>query len=607
MITTPSLRISPKGAANEFNEAIETLVGAHYSRRHSSEFDRVWWIRENTRYTKNCHKVWKLDKYAAHPDCQYYVGEILSAVHPAILLALDTLGWPTNPRSSMLLESPHIPTNGDKGKVAYTMNEKHGVDDRQTVTTIGKYLTRQYPNAASHEIRDIAARFSSPEIQIWATTPEIIQAVEFGPRSCMQSGHGSIPFSQRYDYPKLEEWVKDKTAEEPDWDRHPYAVYDPAMGWSIAVIVERNGTIPNVISRCLLWQDPDDADTKVFVRSYKKSSSGDDGFSYASESIEVQLRELGWRRRSSWPAGAEMRRIEHPKCSGPLLPYLDGDSDYRCVQDTGRRIVKINHPRDVNSDHTVYQCDCTDGTGDEHDRYTWTCPGCDERMTDDDEDESLAVGRFEDTTVCNSCARNYSFVRGANTSRWGGNYREYYVHEDDAVEVLDERGHTAFYVDGDYIPPDVVQLYSGDYTELDNTVCIDDDYYMSNDPDVVELAEESPNGDNYGLRGDCWQDGNGDWHHDDHEYITYEGDRWMKDRAWECAGTGLWYPDFVDPEVDPMTGSDVHPEYLEGCNRDADFFIIYGDNTSNCMPHVLVNTGQVLIVDAVSSEVYALA
>ena len=51
----------------------------------------------------------------------------------------------------LMLEWPHK-AETDPSRLAYTRDERAGEADRQTVTSIGKYLTRHFPDAPDHKI-----------------------------------------------------------------------------------------------------------------------------------------------------------------------------------------------------------------------------------------------------------------------------------------------------------------------------------------------------------------------------------------------------------------------------------------------------------------------
>ena len=408
----------------------------------------------------------------------------------------------------LLLEWPHVSTM-DPSKIAYTPNQRYGVDDRQLVTSIGKYLNKHWPHVPDHLRRDAVAAYSFDEMYFVHTTPEIIQGIEMGPRSCMQSGYGTIPFNA-HDKARMEAWFKDKTNVEPDWQRHPYCVYAPELGWHMAVRVKNGEFLGRAL--CLNHND-----TNVFVRTYSRRS-GEDSQSSSDHMLEQWLQAQGYEKESEWPNGARLLKVEHPTKDGLMAPYIDGPgTDARKVDDEGDHLV-------INYEGGSLTCDNTDGTveGSTEPDPDSTCEDCGAAIHCE-EDSYAHVDRHEDRTVCGCCLDNYSFVRGS--SRWDS-YREYYIHNNDAVEL--QCG--SYSIDPENPPDGVVQLESGEWADLDDAVCIDSDYYLctdsdvvcidgeyylSTDSDVVELANEW-DGETHALKENCWQcEGSGNWYHDD--------------------------------------------------------------------------------------------
>jgi hypothetical protein len=393
----------------------------------------------------------------------------------------------------LLLEWPHVSTM-DPTKIAYTPNQRYGVDDRQLVTSIGKYLNKHWPHVPDHLRRDAVAAYSFDEMHFVHTTPEIIQGIEMGPRSCMQSGYGSIPFNG-YDYDRMVEWFKDKANVEPDWQRHPYCVYAPELGWHMAVRVKDGEFLGRAL--CLKHND-----TNVFVRTYSRRS-GEDSNSSSDHMLEQWLQAQGYEHQSEWPNGAKLLRVDHPTKDGLMAPYIDGPgTDARKVDDDGEYLV-------INYGNGRLTCDNTDGTvdGSQEEEYDYHCEDCGAGINCED-DGYANTGRHEDRIVCDSCLDNYTLVRAS--SRWDA-YREYYIHDNDAVEL--QCG--SYSIDEDNPPSNVRQLENGDWAEEDDVVMIDGEYYLSEDEDVVELANEWD--DNmYALKASCWQcEGSGNWYHDD--------------------------------------------------------------------------------------------
>jgi hypothetical protein len=129
------------------------------------------------------------------------------------------------------------------------------------------------------------------------------------------------------------------------------------------------------------------------------------------------------------------------------------------------------------------------------------------------------VGRWEDRRVCCSCCDNdYTYA-------YGNNGNQYYIHNDDVVDV-----HGDWY-DVNYLSDnDIVTLADGDYSHIDNAVYIEahDEYYADDDSDIC-YAEDTGR---YELRDDCWQCSDSDkWFTDDVDYVEVDGDKYHPDYA----------------------------------------------------------------------------
>jgi len=399
-------------------------------------------------------------------------------LHPAVydmMLVYVPTGW-----ENILLEWPHK-ADTDPNRIAYTRDERSGEADRQVVTTIGKYLTRHFPQAASDHIRDLVAKHTyGGQIEIVSDIDKMVSAVMNGPRSCM-----SPAFNLRCDDGER---------------RHPYAVYDPSLGWSMAV--RYDGT--EVMGRCLVWQDPDSEKHRGFVRSYKRERDSQSN-SGADEAIEMHLRNLGYEKWSRWPH--ETPIMQYNLSDGNfLMPYIDGG------------VQAVDHARGgsgflISQDGEI-EASNTNGKASNHDN---NCEDCGAGVSDDD---TTWVGVHEDRCVCQGCIDNYTYVVG----RHGNNY---YVHDDDAVYVQSE----SEYYDVDYLSDnDIVELHNGDYTHQDAAVYIEseDAWYSEDDSDIV-YAEDTCR---YELESNCWQCAKSEkWYTEDVDSVEVDGEVYHPDNA----------------------------------------------------------------------------
>jgi len=349
--------------------------------------------------------------------------QMRNPLHHAIYsLIFEKAAPDLGPVIELCAQWPHV-SKTDPTKVAFTQDESKGVADRQTVTNFGRYVRKFYSPAiiSDHELRDIAARLKPDEMRFVTDGAEIYRAVIHGPISCMS---------------KESEWA--------DYDEHPYRVYDPELGWQLAV---RYGPTGDVLGRCWVY---DNAKRKGFVRSYKKCPRG--GYSHSDEVLEAWLTEQGIEKVRGWHRVNAQIKIIGAGNGQLVAPYLDGESQY--VDEDGYITTE--------SDDT-YECCRTDGYSDEqggghecahcgaiHRQYTY-------------ENEGIHVGWHSDSWVGPCCDHNYTEVYGRNGD-------QYYVHDNDAVEVNGEWYHDRYLHDNDIVTITAGE-YDGEYAHIDDTTC----------------------------------------------------------------------------------------------------------------------------------------
>jgi len=383
----------------------------------NTEHQREWHVREQRRY--NMHPV----------------------IQKAVMLA-PPLDW-----HNLVLEWPHISISSDTSKIAYTRNEQHGIDDRQTATSVGKYITRHFPTLRDHQVRDLCGMYGASTFKISHSMEEMIDLLQRGPRSCM---------------------VFDDNADDYMADEgHPYRVYDPALGWGLAVRIMGC----SIDGRALVNEK-----SKSFVRSYRRNEGG---YSGADEELQSWLTDQGYRHRGGWDLGTRLRYIPFKKYGQdmPTAPYIDGQNRQVSVDEYTKTLII--------DDDGNWCCDLTNGEAQEVSMCR--CPDCNDTV---DEDDLNSTYDGNGDAVCNSCIENeYYYAHGRNGY-------EYYIHGNDMVEV------NGNYYHNDYIYQNgIVELYDGDYAELDDTVCIDGDYYMHDDERIVNCEDTGE----YALIDDCWQ------------------------------------------------------------------------------------------------------
>lgn len=425
-----------------------------------------------------------------HRDWFYHLTRRFN-LHPAIPDAFehaDPYNW-----QQLLLEWPHK-AETDINRLAYTRDERAGEADKQTVTTIGKYLARHF-DLPDHIIRDIAARYTATGhvFKFLNTTDEMVHAVNNGPYSCMC-------------------WrERDDVRCSDGHARHPYAAYDPKYGWHMAVRIAEEGRI-DARAMCNV-----EGEQKYFVRSYKRCPNG--GYSYADEHLEAWLKAQGYQHDSAWHDGARMAYFE--TSDDFLAPYIDGDTKHVDMRSHNGEYYLV-----IDSDGE-YCCDNTDGTPSGGSRTT--CDDCGERC---DEDDMYWTGVWEDRHVCSGCIDDYRYA----ISRRGNNY---YISESSCVYVESQDE----YYDEDYLAENnIVQLENGDYEHIDNAVEIDGDWYHNEDDGIVyddfneryQLTDNCNCTEDMGFvhESDTWQcHATDNWYTTNIEPVTIDGETYHPDHA----------------------------------------------------------------------------
>ena len=422
-------------------------------------------------------------------------------LHPAVVAAFnmhDPEDW-----QQLLLEWPHV-AETDVTRLAYTRDERAGQDDRQTLTSLGKYLKQHWPNLADHHIRDFVAKYATAAtFHIERTKEAIVRAVQKGPASCMQ-------------FDEDDEGNRDQLNE---LGAHPYEVYDPQYGWHVAT--RRLGH--QIVGRALLMQrDNIESMPKYFVRTYRHKDG--ERYSQPDDELVQWLRDQGYDHHNEWK-GERLAYIPsgHSDCDF-IAPYIDG----------GAQEVDVENERMPDGTHRQYlhitrggewQCSNQDGTATE--QNSCTCADCGRRIS---EDEQRGTGVYEDHVVGECCIDEYTQVTGRR-----GN--EYYVPNDEAVEV----DGTDY--DRDYLSDNgIVELWDGEYCSMDDAVSVDGEWYRANDDAIV-----CDHDGEYQLINDCVQLHDGEW--------ALEND------AWECAGSGNFYLYDDDAPVE-IDGNMYHEDYV---------------------------------------------
>lgn len=401
---------------------------------------------------------------------------LITPLHPAVRTALIKLGHPHD-WHLLVLEEPTLALDGSR--VAYVRNEQKRAQQYDssepnkflTVTTIGKYLTRHWPDAESTAIRDIAAMYSSEYAMLDNMESMLDAILRTKAESCMV-------------------FTQDEVEE---IGAHPYEVYDPKYGWKMAIAKDANG---KVTGRALVYENGSDAG---FVRTYGLDIS--DGSTQAHQGLHAWLEDKGYSYWDEWPEGCKFKKIAHKGYADHVAPYLDpggariATSDSRRVRDCGDYFIR--------DDEGPWDWDNTDGTPTQLEDDRVICNRCGAQV---DEDDLVPIGYHGDECVCSECIDN-DFV-----SVIGRRGHQYYIRDRDAVETVD-----GDYYDREYISEnDIVELYDGRYCKHDYAIWVEseNEYYHADDEDSSEnsTAQIVYAEDEYVRRDDAkWCVYNGEW------------------------------------------------------------------------------------------------
>jgi hypothetical protein len=429
------------------------------------------------------------------------------ALHPCVK---QMMKYPPKDIVQLALEYPHV-SEKDATRLAYTRNASDGVNNRQLVTSIGKYLARHWSEVEDHHRRDVQATYSPDTLVIRSTTPEIIQGIEDGPRSCMASAYNSIPFKD-YHKEQMQEWFKDPAGQtEPDWSLHPYSAYKPEFGWSIALRITPAGKIDG---RALIYKHTQGQ--LMFLRTYRRHPTEPDGWSQTDHTLQEWLKYQGYEMVSEWPMGAKL----HTPAKGSdiiFAPYIDGENKALVFDGKTTSVFAYRSECTHWCESTTAYVEEYRGNDEDDDEDRAYCESCDESY---DEDDMCHVGRGEDVYLCSGCRdNNYIRVRGsAPRSLYRSGYREYYAHEDEVSSVTNSS--SSYSIHTEYPPDDCVQLNNGDWAEMDDCVDIGGEWYLEDDRAVVCLEDTENRDDSYGLKADCYEKDGLYWQNEEH-YLEF--------------------------------------------------------------------------------------
>jgi|LakMenEpi03Aug12_release.lakeMendotaPanAssembly.Ray.scaffolds.fasta_scaffold120027_3 hypothetical protein len=365
---------------------------------------------------------------------------------------------------------------GDPSKIAYTESAEKGMCDRQTVTTVGRYLTKHFSDYLSDtDIASLAAIHAEKHGNVtiplrFAKTPDEFEAVysmDATFSSCMQ-----------YEADNFRSKV------------HPCRVY--GAGDLELAYLTMPGDPDRLNSRALIWR----LGSKTLVgRVYG------DGARLRAALAQAGIVTTSDNSSYDKLDGARLLRIEHFDTF--VLPYIDNSSN---ATDCGD-FLRIDSSGDIEGGRT-------DGLAEESSRYT--CESCGGRM---DEENSFFIEN-RDESWCEHCTDNHAFycehaetymagdsveVRtgSVRTERWSVHAAERNAFQCEQTETWYSDANFSPYVmhDGTTIGPD--------YFEDECIICsISEEIYHASD--CVDLDGEYVAQEH--LPQGAWKDEHGDWH-----------------------------------------------------------------------------------------------
>lgn len=379
---------------------------------------------------------------------------------------------------------PHISVVNPQ-EVAYYQSVDKLIRGIETRTKPGRFLAKFFPNLTPDEVRQYANDYlvatAPKQLHFARTRDEIIAAIDEGPsESCQTRGYYNKS-------PNASPWYAGHI--------HPAACY--ASGdFEVAYITDNNkpasivdlhAGAQRITARAIC-----NAENKTVARIY-----GD-----AAKMLPL-LTSAGYTQVERALVGCRLLKIENEEGSGWIMPYVDAgvgsgggslDVDDYYDHDSGKPYWMLVRP-DAGDYCTYEGYDKRGVLDDAEERYR--CPRCNATHSDVD---VICYSDYENEHYCSSCEDDfvYAVVRVARS----GHHEPDMVLIDNAIEI-----DGAWYANDDYLLTRcgfVQCAHCDEWTSLDNTTTTDSGQVCSGCEDqIVELAEESPDGNEYGYRPDC--------------------------------------------------------------------------------------------------------
>ena len=303
---------------------------------------------------------------------------------------------------------PHM-SESQKGMVAYTESIDKGSRDIQSVTKIGRFLTRVLKVSDQRVIKSISESMS------------LATGYDHAENTNVNFTNDPSEIADIYQTCGVESCMDKPTDHFSTGGTHPVETYHPE-DWKLAYLRDGDGCI---YARAMVTRE------MTYNRCYPDGSAGGE--------LGAALQAMGYRQKHSAAIGMRLLRVEYR--GGFVGPYVDGD----CVDVYDDREVLW-----IGSYPSEKSCWCVGNSQEAYDNdgvirdggRGVECSDCEDTY---DEDEMTTVDEWGECRICPCCIDNYRY----------NNLSDCWLREDDAVYVA----YHDTYCDAD----ECVQCVNGDW------------------------------------------------------------------------------------------------------------------------------------------------
>ena len=378
---------------------------------------------------------------------------------------------------------PHISTEKPQ-ELAYYQSVDKLIRGIETRTKPGRFLAKFFPNLTPDQIRHYANDYlvatAPKQLHFASTQDEIIMAIDEGPGESCQSRHS---------YDGNHSWYRGHI--------HPAATY--ASGdFEVLYITDDNK--PGEPAR--LAAETQRITARVICNAKDKLAAriyGDHA------KLAPLLTSAGYEQTAGALSRCRLLHIRDENGSDSyIMPYVDAGIgsgggclyvDERYDRANDREAWLLSESGEYSTYAGYDNKGLLDSEEEEEERYT--CERCDATH---DSEYDIRYSEYEDTQYCSSCDEDFVY---AVTGMYGnGVYKYDRVLQDNVVAIVG-----GWYANDDDLLARcgfVKCIHCDEWAEIDETTTTDSGMVCC-DNQVVELAEESPDGNEYGYRPDCTQ------------------------------------------------------------------------------------------------------